>query len=547
MTQAINKFWENVGKSKMYMGWTVFCVFSAYFFSLANRTISIDGLSADRYYYNPNAEGGVLAGKRWGFYVFKYLFSAATGVTSTDRIMAVTFMTIAAFLLCVILYTVSSREISKYVYAGISAMFVTFPLINEVSEYAGTYAYIGMEFCIIMIVILCHVTLHKIGIKQIVIDALLLTLVSAGYESGVFAYITLVLLVMTVKVLSCDTKYSVKEYFMTGTIFAIPLAISVVIKYAVGYLFIALLDGADGSIGATQVDWSNGLEGLWLVLKANFYNYFIRGLIYFPIAVFAITTIVTFALLNFNGRNRIFSLVSYLLALISAFGLSYVQCTPMPYRTAQTIWVLVTVSIFIMAYVIDGIGGKRVVIGAFSVILLFVTLRQSIYLNELLSWNNLLSDNEAYIAREIGRKIVSECDSTKPVIIVGTYYGGKWVNVDNGNKYEDGWIESAIKKDKTDSLLEVCNQYRKAAGLEIDDYGKPDTNVNSYLSWAVRAQTIEDMDALDWYFLYWGYDINVLKDMTSEELAAYSELPYIYEMKRFEVKEFDQVILVFLG
>ena len=65
--------------------------------------------------------------------------------------------------------------------------------------------------------------------KKIVTESLLLTLIAAGYESGVFAYITLVLLVLCLKIINKTSQYSIKNYIIEGGLLAIPLVIAVVI------------------------------------------------------------------------------------------------------------------------------------------------------------------------------------------------------------------------------------------------------------------------------------------------------------------------------
>ena len=271
------------------------------------------------------------------------------------------------------------------------------------------------------------------------------------------------------------------------------------------------------------------------VIKTNIYLYFARGFLYFPIGLFVAVTTITFLSLLLCKKNRIFIIISYFLALLSAFGQSILQCNPMPYRTAQSIWIFTVVSVYMVAAILNDNVTKSIFIKIFIVAMLFIDFRQSVYLNELLSWNNLRSENEADLAKQIGYRIVSECDNSKPVVVVGTYYEGSW-------------IKSALTVSEPAVLIKLDNWFRKSLDLpEVEDERPVDTNVRSYLSWGVRALGMEDLEVLKWYFSYWGYDINIIKDITSEEKERYAQVAKEIGMSRFEVRELEEYIIVNLG
>ena len=82
MTDAIREFYKNAFAKKVYWVWTIICVIIAYGFSINNRTISIDGLSYDRYYLLPKSTSGLIAGKRWGFYLYSFLFASKNATSN---------------------------------------------------------------------------------------------------------------------------------------------------------------------------------------------------------------------------------------------------------------------------------------------------------------------------------------------------------------------------------------------------------------------------------------------------------------------------------
>lgn len=534
MLEAIKEFYYNVGKRTSYKVWVGICAIISYGFSFFNRTVSIDGLSDDRYYFNYKTQSGLIAGKRWGFYIYRFLFSTERGTVSADRIMAVLFMILAAFTLCVIAHYLSNNSIHFLSYPAISAIFISFPLINEISEYPGTYAYIGLEFFLMSLSVLVYLTSGWSTTKKIIVESLLLTLITAGYESGVFAYITLVLLVLCLNIINKTTQYPIKNYIVEGGLLAIPLVIAVVIKYLIGHLLIVILGAPSGTMGASGILWGQADSSLWITIKTNIYLYFARGVVYLPLTVFVTVTIIAIVCLLSNKCNRALGIIAYLIALVSVFAQSFVSCSAMPYRTAQTVWVFTSFSIFIICKIVCVKWDKRVLYALFGILLL-VSLKQSLFLNELLNLNNLRSENEAYLARQIGYRITTECDTSKSVVIVGSYYEGEW-------------IDSAMSIREPSILLKIDNKARVFLGLPKVDSERPvDTNVRSYLSWGVRATGMEDLEVLKWYFSYWGYDINVLNEVSSDEKSSYEAMAHDMGMKRLDIKELDQIILVYLG
>ena len=165
-------------------------------------------------------------------------------------------------------------------------------------------------------------------------------------------------------------------------------------------------------------------------------------------------------------------------------------------------------------------------------------LKQSVNLHTLLALNNQRSDNEAYIARTIGYKLYSEFDVSKTVIFCGEYQLGSFIQdqlIVDENSFA-GKIESKIR----DVIGHQSNRY-------YDEYVS--TNVNSY--WNYQMDAFFGQVMLKNYMAYYGFDINVLENLSKEEedkLKGYYELIAKEEgMKPFEIKDMGDYILVYLG
>lgn len=499
MKQCLMKFYEEIGRRKPFYILLAFITILSYGFIIFNRTTDIDCLS-DSYYYNPRMMSSVVAGRRWFLQIIKWILGDRLGGTAfITPYVAVILMVIAAYLLCALLYLIKPIQ-NVLVYATVATAFISFPLINETFEYKPNPISVAINFCLAFLAVIFHITYNSKALKKTVIEALMLVPIASGYEAGLFAYVTLVLLVLCLKFEFEEKDYRVKDYFREGITYAIPVIIAVIIKYTVGYIWASLYNVEDGAIGATQISWN--VNSLISSIKADIYLYFVKGFTYFPITIFVVATVITF-LAMLLMRRRMIIILFYCVALLSCFSLTFLQAAGMPYRAAQTITVFTVISIYLLLYFAYNRLPKNACVVVIGLLLLCV-FRQSVYLSEIFALDNQRSDNEAFLARTIGYKITTEYDSSKPIIFAGSYY--------LGNYLYDG---ISVKNER---IVRIDNRFRDLLGMDQGDkVWTVDTNVQSYLSWGVRAIGIKDLEVLRWYFEYYGYDLNIVSALPLEE------------------------------
>ena len=524
---------EIVCKKRYYIFMLLFCLI-AYGYDLANVTVGMDDMAFFTFGGDIHYAVKIM---RWGIYLIYPLISTIEFSPGINSLFALLLLVISSILMSFLFYCFNGKKKNIYLYTILSALFVTYPLINEIwvfSAMSVNILYNGISFylCLALIAILYIYYEDKLSIKSLIISGLILSPVMAGYESVVFFYITLVLIVIYNK--NFYNKYNKKnDWFLDGLKYALPLFIALIVRYVVGYTLIFIYDVEANSSLARTSWFTLGFKEVIIQILYNGWYYIIRGLSYFPIGEFVIAFIIFVVITIKDARKAKFNLLLGLFIFLSVFFLSVIQGDYLHYRMAQTVQLFVAYTGYLLIER-NVLNKNTIVVG----LLLFVCLRQSISLHDYLTLNNQRSNNEAYIAREIGKTIYSEFDKDKTVIFCGEYQLGDF-------------IESQITIDEDSLGGKVENWLREK--LDVKQSRKYEefitSNINSYFNKQMDAFNGQTM--LKRYLSYFGFDINVLENLTDEEedkLKGYYELiAKENNMKPFEVKDMGDYLLVYLG
>lgn len=370
--------------------------------------------------------------------------------------------------------------------------------------------------------------------KNILLAGIVLSPVMAGYESVMFSYITVVFIVLYLTHLKEENgSYN---WFMDGVRYALPMVIALVLRYVIGFGLIFLTGVEYQQNGSTGVMWfSQGVKKSIIQILYNGWYYVIRALSYMPVAEFTVAFVIYVIIVIKNCiKDRISGFLGILL-FISVFSLSILQGNWLRYITAVPINVFVSFVVFLLVDASESIRRFHFNIVVLAIVL-FISLRQSIYTHELLALNNQRSDNEAYIARTIGYRLYSEFDIEKTVIFCGQYQMGAFI---------DGQV--TIKEGSLADSVETF--VRKMTGHE-EKPGKIKyiySNINSHLNWAEHAFEGKMMQR---YLSYYGFDINVPDEIEGDEkeyLLRYEEIAVNEGMKPLDIRDMGDYILVYLG
>ena len=211
----------------------------------------------------------------------------------------------------------------------------------------------------------------------------------------------------------------------------------------------------------------------------------------------------------------------------------------MSYRTAWSIIVFVPFVGYLCVNQFDKIFSRatgkngqilnKIIIGA----LIYFAFQQGTYLHYILALDNQRSDNEMAIARQLGYHILSEY-SEKKIVFVGEVDFGDWVN-----------SQIVASEDSIGGSIE--HFFRQIFTPGVPNYKFTDSIVLSVLNGAKWTTNEEKQLYFKKYFSYLGYDIVIDDTLTYEELQMYEKIADEENMRPFEIKEVDDVVLVNLG
>ncbi len=535
MKQSILEFKKNIN-FKTYENVVLLSAIISYFYSFASRTVYIDSLN-NGYYLSPYSDGGLIAGKRWGYYLFVVPFLTRFSTPFLDKFLATVLMVSAGFFLAVLLYNVT-RVGSTYAYAIISATFISFPMLTEVWEYEQTNFCVALNGLISILCVYYHINSKESGIRKLFIESFFILPLASTYEAALFFYFTLLLLIEMLLLLYREETFG--SWVKSIGCSVASIFISITIKYMVGFFLINVFNSQNGQMGATSILWGQDdfSEVLSKMVKGNLYYYGVRALIYQPVRTFCASAAFAMIVLVIKRvRKKLLIVIDYLLAFLSCFGLSYVQGSNMPYRTAQTIQVFTAVSLFVVISFLFDLNIKKSIKKVIIVLGLFLVLRQSVLTHSLLALSNQVSENEAKVINQIGFEIQSKYSNEKPVVFMGYYSRGDFVD-----KKLNIYSPSIVWK--------IDNRFRRMLELpEWDVVPIVDTCAWSYLSWATRTAqyNIVGMEPLKDIFSYYGYDLNILSSVSIDQKEYFESIIKDRNINKYQITDIGDYILVNLG
>ena len=485
----IKEFWNNIVKSPLY--WIPMFVLAivGYGFSICNRTIGRDDLLKE--YYN---EVLPFTG-RWGMLVWGELLGITDLVPFVDRFVSLMFLLVASILIALLFYLLRERGGDILSYTVLSSMLLTYPLINEVFEYTGAnFQYSGNLALVILAFFYLTVGINNASlkkIKNIIVASLIMILPTSSYEVGIFSYITLLFAVILYKHLMLSYLFSRRRLFLEVCYYISPLFLAIVFRFFVHYTILFVTGSSYIQLGGSVIDYDN--TTLRYLIGSNLFKYYVAGLVYFPITVFAVLSLVFGGyIIKRSISNR--DIKGFLIAVLfylSIFLLALLRGLCVDYRIAQTC----TIFVAFVAFLICEIKNIRYRF-LYQFLFLFLCWHQAVYLNNILALNNMRSNNEIACIRNLGNRIVNEYHNSKPVVCIveDDAYGG----------YLGPWIEKRVYADtKTwngQLFTQLVNRYLPE---KYHHYKYVNSNINNMLNWTFPSQ-IKD------FFSYCGYDINVV-------------------------------------
>ena len=505
MTDSIKTFYSDIINKKRFWVPLLFFALVGYSFSIYNKTVGVDDLMWD-YYKNYMLSG------RWGMIVWIRLTGLFYSSPFTDRFLALVLYVIASILLCYLFFSVDKFK-NILAFTITASAFVTYPLINEIWEYTGADYMVAGNLCLVThaaIVIKSDLSVRK----KLAYASALLIIPMSSYESAIFYYITLVCVVIFYEQWICkDYTLTIKTWAKQIISYLIPLLIAFIIRFAVSFCINSIFNLEYHGGGATGTTWIR--ESFVYVLKNMIgfiiFDYGIMGLVYLPITIFLLSLILFTVCILFKKGNRMTCVLLGGAILVSLFVQSIIQGYDQPYRTSQVFTLFVAFSFYLTIISISSTIWRR----CLYVALFGICWHQAVYMNRLLGLNNLRSDNELAVIRQIGYRLVSEFEK-KPVVFVSPY------------KVSD-WISRQVSVDESTwngrLFYRVYDNFMMQFDQPFMNYQRSCTQLKrpfKYVGTNVNSMTIQ-WHNLHQLFSYCGYDIEGIPDNLLSDPLKYEE------------------------
>lgn len=482
----VQEYYKDILNRKIYFIPLLIFSIVGYGFSLFNRTIGWDDLLRDHYF------GDIALAGRWGEALWTKLLGIQDFDPFIDRFVALLFLIIASILFSFLIYLIS-RQKSVVPYTITSSIFVTYPLINEIWEYSGANLFVTGGLALTTLT-LCILRNNERSIKWMLVSSILLILPISSYESSIFYYIALVFMVLFLDNIYNNNFNKEKSFFCTISYYLSPVVFAFFVRIIVSFVLRITYNLSSVGGGATEITWLTDPISLVLLkfFGINFLNYFLSSLVYFPITEFLIALLifVGFVFVVFYEKKKKSIIVYSIFLLLSLFSQAILQGFGMPYRTAQTLTLFMSLVSFLVA-ANSMVSQNRFFRFIICISLFSVCWYQAVFLNHILGLNNLRSENESYILRNIGERIVRDYDN-KPVVLISPYSSGTWIE----SRVEIGYDTWNERLYHAVFIKIMPEQYRKYFNNRIVD-----SNVNC---------ATEEYSQISAAFAYYGYDINVV-------------------------------------
>lgn len=156
----------------------------------------------------------------------------------------------------------------------------------------------------------------------------------------------------------------------------------------------------------------------------NIVNYGLSALVYFPIFVFFLMSLIFFLQFLFSMEKRGIKVLFGVAIFLSLFSQSILQGVELSYRHAQSLILFVSFVTFQISIMFDSAKIRKIVYLFFFVL----CWHEAVYINRINGLNDLRSHNEFALIHKIGSRLVSEFER-KPVVFVGSYQMGNTLRI----------------------------------------------------------------------------------------------------------------------
>lgn len=471
----------------MYVCTLVLAAVLGYGYVLTHGTCGIDDISIDLYF-----EFGIgVAIGRWPYYLINKIIPIAEYTPFIGDFITVLLLMFSAVTLCVLFRMLSREDVSIWAYVVFSVFFLDYSMNADVFVF---YLQNGLGwvwlFSIWSLIGFLHLYKRELSLKkQIMVRStmiFLLTIAISFYESAASVFLTggLIVILLELQQAKKDAVFRGFRFWKALFFIARYLVYAMIARRVVRTVIMRIFTIPAYTFyrSATNIEWltKGGIEGVLEALKVLFAqiikDYFVMSVVYLPIMLFVLCSIVFFCgLLYFTWKNKdVLMLVTGIGVYVSLFVLCIIEGGPMAYRACQAF-------VLFVAFVFLGITvaitkSKRWIQYLGIPVIIVCAVWSMIDINKWFVLDYDKTEYEMAVLEEIAEELTSGKYpiEEKPLVFVGEFHLPEQLYERYSIKEGDfGWnaVERAVKNSK----LEIDGDYAYAQ------------NATSILDWSVRA------------------------------------------------------------
>lgn len=496
-------------------------LFMGYAFRLTNPSISIDGLSLDRYLY-----GELFAQGRITMTVIQRVLRLTDFAPFVMDFLAILCLFGAAVTFCVLFQRATNDRLHLSSYIFFSCIFVSYPLISEIFVYLGANLAVCLGYLMVAFSLL---VVQRWLINNKITDFLLacsiIVAMSSYYESLVIVYICGIFVLMLLRLLfTVDPKYkSLKTNLLDGLKAAIPLILGVVLEFIISMALILVLGIAISKNGDNLISYMFKDESFLFLLKKAIvgivFRYGFMALSNLPITILNIAVVTAFILMIYYGikRKSVTVVVLFSGSIFTLVMLTLAQGSVTPYRACQ-VFGFFSAFVFMLAFQLVQQSKRssrlKAVVGILACLLVF---HQASNLNMSFYIDHLRYQQDVNTVNMVAARVTSEFDvSNIPVVFIGK------------NEVSD-IIKRYTQLDSETWQYRLFRKTEKALDFPTEKYLKIKDSIKisdvigrSYLPWGVTAFGEVNTELLK-FFSHEGFDFKQGTEEMYDEALVYAK------------------------
>lgn len=406
---------------------------AGYGYQLGHGTCGIDDVAIDMYF----EDGLGVAIGRWPFFYINKVIPVAEYTPFIMDFFAVIFLMLGAILWCSVIREIVKEELSTFCYIVFSALFLVYSLIAEVFIFylhngiSIIYCLVGFSLFAFYYLWTNEILISKKIIWNIVM-VLLLCVAISFYESAANLYLFGVLMAIFFDVI--QEKRLCAENFKSAVLLLGHTA-GVLVLAILGRTFMTRFTISTFSLqeyffrSVTDISWISRdsfgeiYADLVMLIKMLIREYFVVGVAYYPILLFAMSSILFAVFVVYKAiRDKNIWIFLYGVGLYATlYVLTIIQGDTLKYRSCQMFSIFVGVVMMGLTYNILKQKGWLKAIGV--VLVSGVVVYSAIDLNGWFIYDYEKNQVELEVVHEIGQDLQNGGYDVinKPVVFVGTF------------------------------------------------------------------------------------------------------------------------------